>query len=147
MDIRARNIPCEKGTETSMLTIIHGADFHLDARLPAPGQAQGPPGQPRRWTAGKLAESGGRAVMALSGDLLDGGQTLQGTITGLARTLGASRLVFIAPGNHDYGPRSVYAGRRSGQRTSFPPWRWRGWAAPQLRGARRPSPPPADHSP
>ena len=89
-----------------MLTIIHGADFHLDAPFAAL-----PPDKARARRAG-LAEERRADVVLLSGDLLDGGQTYQETVQALARTLGGIPApVFIAPGNHDcYGPRSVYAG-------------------------------------
>ena len=92
-----------------MLTIIHGADFHLDAPFAAL-----PPDKARELLdrlAG-LAEERRADVVLLSGDLLDGGQTYQETVQALARTLGGIPApVFIAPGNHDcYGPRSVYAG-------------------------------------
>lgn len=99
-----------------MLTIIHGADFHLDAPFAAlpPDKARARRAEQRELLdrlAG-LAEERRADVVLLSGDLLDGGQTYQETVQALARTLGGIPApVFIAPGNHDcYGPRSVYAG-------------------------------------
>ena len=99
-----------------MLTIIHGADFHLDAPF-----ASLPPDKARQRRAEQrelldrlagLAEERRADLVLLSGDLLDGGETYQETAQALARCLGAIRVpVFIAPGNHDfYAPRSVYAG-------------------------------------
>ncbi|MFR6626750.1 MAG: metallophosphoesterase family protein [Flavonifractor plautii] len=99
-----------------MLTIIHGADFHLDAPFAALplDKARARRAEQRELLdrlAG-LAEERRADVVLLSGDLLDGGQTYQETVQALARTLGGIPApVFIAPGNHDcYGPRSVYAG-------------------------------------
>ena len=107
-----------------MLTIIHGADFHLDAPFAAlpPDKARARRAEQREllnlimggtivsimWLGGHYVAGG----QMLSGDLLDGGQTYQETVQALARTLGGIPApVFIAPGNHDcYGPRSVYAG-------------------------------------
>ena len=98
-----------------MLTIIHGADFHLDAPFAAlsPERAAERRGEQRQLLdrlAG-LAEETRADLVLLSGDLLDGGQTYQETVQALARCLGSIPApVFISPGNHDcYGPRSVYA--------------------------------------
>ena len=129
-----------------MLTIIHGADFHLGRPVcrPAPGQGQGPPGRAAGAATGLagLAEERRADVVLLSGDLLDGGQTYQETVQALARTLGGIPApVFIAPGNHDcYGPRSVYAGTArpdNVQIFSTVAGGGGGAARPQLRGARR----------
>ena len=98
-----------------MLTILHGADFHLDAPF-----ASLPPDKARQRREEQralldrladLAREAGADLVLLSGDLLDSGQTYQETVEALSRTLGRMGIpVFIAPGNHDcYGPRSVYA--------------------------------------
>ena len=99
-----------------MLTIIHGADFHLDApfaALPA-DKARERRGEQRELLKrlADLAEERRADLVLLSGDLLDGGETYQETVQALARCLGALPCpVFIAPGNHDYyDARSVYAG-------------------------------------
>lgn len=98
-----------------MLTIIHGADFHLDAPFAAlPADKARQRREEQRALLDKLAdlaEERQADLVLLSGDLLDGSQTYQETVEALARTLGQIHApVFIAPGNHDcYGPRSVYA--------------------------------------
>ncbi len=99
-----------------MLTIIHGADFHLDApfaALPA-DKARERRGEQRELLnrLADLVEARRADLVLLSGDLLDGGETYQETVQALARCLGALPCpVFIAPGNHDYyDARSVYAG-------------------------------------
>ena len=99
-----------------MLTIIHGADFHLDApfvALPA-DKARERRGEQRELLTrlADLVEARRADLVLLSGDLLDGGETYQETVQALARCLGALPCpVFIAPGNHDYyDARSVYAG-------------------------------------
>lgn len=99
-----------------MLTILHGADFHLDApftALPA-DKARERRAEQRELLSrlAELAEERRADAVLLSGDLLDGGQTYQETVQALARCLGAIPCpVFIAPGNHDYyDARSVYAG-------------------------------------
>ena len=98
-----------------MLTIIHGADFHLDAPFASlpPDKARQRRGE-QRALLDRLAELAAERradLVLLSGDLLDGGETYQETVTALARCLGAMPCpVFIAPGNHDcYDSRSVYA--------------------------------------
>ena len=98
-----------------MLTILHGADFHLDAPFAAlpPDKARQRRAEQRELLdrlAGLVREEGADLVL-LSGDLLDSGQTYQETVEALSRTLGQMEVpVFIAPGNHDCcGPRSVYA--------------------------------------
>ena len=98
-----------------MLTIIHGADFHLDAPFASlpPDKARQRRGE-QRALLDRLAELAAERradLVLLSGDLLDGGETYQETVTALARCLGSmSCPVFIAPGNHDcYDARSVYA--------------------------------------
>ena len=97
-----------------MLTIIHGADFHLDAPFAAlpPDKARARRAEQRELLdrlAG-LAEERRADVVLLSGDLLDGGQTYQETV----------------------------------QAISFPPWRWRGWSCPASTAwcTARPLPPP-----
>ena len=99
-----------------MLTIIHGADFHLDApfaALPA-DKARERRGEQRELLnrLADLVEARRADLVLLSGDLLDGGETYQETVQALARCLGGLPCpVFIAPGNHDYyDARSVYAG-------------------------------------
>ena len=98
-----------------MLTILHGADFHLDAPFAAlpPDKARQRRAEQRELLdrlAGLVGEEGADLVL-LSGDLLGSGQTYQETVEALSRTLGQMEVpVFIAPGNHDCcGPRSVYA--------------------------------------
>ena len=99
-----------------MLTIIHGADFHLDAPFAAltTEQAAQRRAEPRQLLdrLADLAQERRADLVLLSGDLLDGGQTYQETVQALARCLGSIPApVFIAPGNHDfYTARSIYAG-------------------------------------
>ena len=76
-----------------MLTIIHGADFHLDAPFAAlpPDKARARRAEQRELLdrlAG-LAEERRADVVLLSGDLLDGGQTYQETVQALAPGPGA----------------------------------------------------------
>ena len=98
-----------------MLTIIHGADFHLDAPFAAlpPDKARQRREEQRQLLdrLADLAQEVRADLVLLSGDLLDSSQTYQETVEALSRTLGQIQAtVFIAPGNHDcYGPRSVYA--------------------------------------
>ena len=99
-----------------MLTIIHGADFHLDAPFAAlpPDKARQRREEQRQLLdrLADLAQEVRADLVLLSGDLLDGGETYQETVQALARCLGGLPCpVFIAPGNHDYyDARSVYAG-------------------------------------
>ena len=99
-----------------MLTILHGADFHLDAPFGAmPPDKARQRREEQRQLLDKLADLAQEVradLVLLSGDLLDSSQTYQETVEALSRTLGQIQVpVFIAPGNHDcYGPRSVYAG-------------------------------------
>ncbi len=130
-----------------MLTIIHGADFHLDAPFAAlpPDKARARRAEQRELLdrlAG-LAEERRADVVLLSGDLLDGGQTYQETVQALARTLGGIPApVFIAPGNHDW-LRPPFGVRRhgvAGQRTHLFHRRGLeggGAARPQLCGVGR----------
>ena len=98
-----------------MLTILHGADFHLDAPFAAlPADKARQRREEQRALLDRLADLAEEVradLVLLSGDLLDSGQTYQETVEALARALGQIHApVFIAPGNHDcYGPRSVYA--------------------------------------
>ena len=98
-----------------MLTILHGADFHLDApfsSLPPERAAQRRSEQ--RALPGRLADLArdrGADLVLLPGDLLDGEDSYRETAQALALALGNMGCpVFIAPGNHDfYSPRSPYA--------------------------------------
>ena len=99
-----------------MLTIIHGADFHLDS--PFSGLTPQRAVQRRReqrQTLDALAELAAERradLVLLSGDLLDGQITYRETAQALAQALGRIPCpVFLAPGNHDYYPsHSLYAG-------------------------------------
>lgn len=99
-----------------MLTIIHGADFHLDAPFASlpPEQAARRREEQRQLldALADLAQVRRADLVLLSGDLLDSGQTYYETSQALSRALGRIRApVFLAPGNHDYyHARSVYAG-------------------------------------
>ena len=134
-----------------MLTIIHGADFHLDAPFAAlpPDKARARRAEQRELLdrlAG-LAEERRADVVLLSGDLLDGGQTYQGDRTGPGPDPGGIPApVFIAPGNHDcYGPRSVYAGTAWPDNVHiFSTVAVEGWSCPASTAwcTARPLPPP-----
>ncbi len=98
-----------------MLTILHGADFHLDSPFSGltPEQAVGRRKEQRELLdrlAGLARETGADLVL-LSGDLLDSERVFRETAQALARALGAVPCpVFLAPGNHDYySGSSVYA--------------------------------------
>ena len=98
-----------------MLHILHAADLHLDAPFAAltAEQARQRRGE-QRLLLDKLADTAierGADLVALSGDLLDSGQTYRETIQALAATLGRIPApVVVSPGNHDfYGPGSLYA--------------------------------------
>ena len=73
-----------------MLTIIHGADFHLDAPFAAlPADKARQRREEQRALLDKLAdlaEERQADLVLLSGDLLDGSQTYQETVEALART-------------------------------------------------------------
>ena len=90
-----------------MLTIIHGADFHLDS--PFAGLSPQRSSQRRaeqRELLSALAELSRQRradLVLLSGDLLDSHQTYRETAQALAQALGQIPCpVLIAPGNHDY---------------------------------------------
>lgn len=97
-----------------MLTILHGADFHLDSPFSGltPEQAVQRRKEQRELLdrlAGLARETSADLVL-LSGDLLDSERVFRETAQALARALGAIPCpVFVAPGNHDYSSgRSVY---------------------------------------
>ena len=101
-----------------MLTILHGADFHLDSPFDglSPEQARARRGEQRE-LLGRLADLAAERradLVLLPGDLLDGEDTYYETGELLARALGSIPApVFIAPGNHDYyGGRTLYATRK-----------------------------------
>ena len=98
-----------------MITILHGADFHLDAPFSglSPEAAVRRRGEQRqlleRFAA--LAREKKPDLVVLSGDLFDQNRTYYETTQALAQALGSIPApVFLAPGNHDwYSPRSPYA--------------------------------------
>ena len=98
-----------------MLTILHGADFHLDSPFSGltPAQATARRREQRALLdrLAELARDEGAELVLLSGDLLDSRLIFRETAQALAGAL--SRIpcpVFIAPGNHDYySARSPYA--------------------------------------
>lgn len=98
-----------------MLTILHGADFHLDS--PFSGLTPEQAVQRRKEQRELLDRLAGLArevsadLVLLSGDLLDSELVFRETAQALARALGAIPCpVFLAPGNHDYySGNSVYA--------------------------------------
>lgn len=97
-----------------MLTILHAADFHLDAPFDGltPEQAANRR-EEQRQLLGKLAElqQDCRAdVVLLPGDLFDRGDASQETGEAVRKALCAMNApVIIAPGNHDYlAARSPY---------------------------------------
>ena len=98
-----------------MLTIIHGADFHLDSPFSglSPQRAAQRRGEQRQLLSAlaALAREKRADLVLLAGDLLDGRQTYRETAQALARALGEIPCpVFLAPGNHDYmSPASLYA--------------------------------------
>lgn len=99
----------------TLLTIIHGADFHLDSPFSglSPQRAAQRRGEQRQLLSAlaALAREKGADLVLLAGDLLDGRQTYRETAQALARALGDIPCpVFLAPGNHDYmSPASLYA--------------------------------------
>ena len=98
-----------------MLTIIHGADFHLDspfAGLTPQRAAQRRAEQRELLSAlAELARARQADLVLLSGDLLDSHQTYRETAQALSLALGQIPCpVLIAPGNHDYyHANSLYA--------------------------------------
>lgn len=99
-----------------MLTIIHGADFHLDSPFEglAPERAAARRGEQRQLLnrLADLAADRRADLVLLAGDLLDGERVYYETGEALTHLLGSMGVpVFIAPGNHDfYSARSLYAG-------------------------------------
>ena len=90
----------------TLLTIIHGADFHLDSPFSglSPQRAAQRRGEQRQLLSAlaALAREKGADLVLLAGDLLDGRQTYRETAQALARALGDIPCpVFLAPGNHD----------------------------------------------
>ena len=98
-----------------MLTIIHGADFHLDSPFAGltPQRSVQRRGEQRELLSAlaELARERRADLVLLSGDLLDSHQTYRETAQALSQTLGQIPCpVFVAPGNHDYyHPNSLYA--------------------------------------
>lgn len=98
-----------------MLTIIHGADFHLDSPFAGltPQRAAQRRGEQRELLSAlaELARERRADLVLLSGDLLDSHQTYRETAQVLSQALGQIPCpVFLAPGNHDYyHPKSLYA--------------------------------------
>ncbi len=98
-----------------MLTIIHGADFHLDSPfsgLSPQLAAQRRQGQRQLLTRlAELTRERQADFLLLSGDLFDGEQIYRDTTEALSAALADLPCpVLIAPGNHDYySARSPYA--------------------------------------
>ncbi len=98
-----------------MLTVLHAADFHLDApfRALSPQEAQRRRAGLRQGVErlAELARAAGADLALLAGDLLDSQQPYPETLEALPRALGRFPCpVVIAPGNHDYyAPASPYA--------------------------------------
>lgn len=98
-----------------MLTIIHGADFHLDSPFAGltPQRAAQRRGEQRELLSAlaQLSRERQADLVLLSGDLLDSHQTYRETAQALAQALGQIPCpVFLAPGNHDcYQVNSLYA--------------------------------------
>ncbi len=98
-----------------MLTIIHGADFHLDSPFSGLSpQLATQKRQEQRQLLSRLAEIVAEKhaqFLLLSGDLFDGDQIYRDTVEALSSALAAVPCpVLIAAGNHDYySPRSPYA--------------------------------------
>lgn len=98
-----------------MITILHGADFHLDS--PFSGLSPQLAAQRRseqRSLLARMAEVATKHhadLALLSGDLFDGDRIYRETAQQFATELGKFPCpVLIAPGNHDYfSPRSPYA--------------------------------------
>lgn len=101
--------------EQTLLTIIHGADFHLDSPFAGltPQRAAQRRGEQRELLSAlaELARERRADLVLLSGDLLDSHQTYRETAQALSQALGQIPCpVFLAPGNHDYyHPKSLYA--------------------------------------
>ncbi len=97
-----------------MVTIIHGADFHLDSPFSGlPPQLAVHRRRQQREMLSRLAQlvaEKSADILLLSGDLFDGKEIYRDTIEALTSALAeVSCPVFIAPGNHDYlSPRSPY---------------------------------------
>ena len=90
-----------------MLTIIHGADFHLDSPFAGltPQRAAQRRGEQRELLSAlaELSRQRRADLVLLSGDLLDSHQTYRETAQALSQALGQIPCpVFLAPGNHDY---------------------------------------------
>ena len=90
-----------------MLTIIHGADFHLDSPFAGltPQRAAQRRGEQRELLSAlaELSRQRQADLVLLSGDLLDSHQTYRETAQALSQALGQIPCpVFLAPGNHDY---------------------------------------------
>ena len=90
-----------------MLTILHGADFHLDSAFSGlkPEQAAQRRQEQRQLLEdfAALAKTCQADLVLLAGDLLDSERMYRETAQMLAQTLGSIPCpVFLAPGNHDY---------------------------------------------
>ena len=90
-----------------MLTILHGADFHLDSAFAGlkPEQAARRRREQRELLEAfaALARERQADLVLLAGDLLDSEHMYRETALALAQTLGSIPCpVFLAPGNHDY---------------------------------------------
>lgn len=98
-----------------MLTIIHGADFHLDSPFSGlPPQLAVLRRRQQRELLSRLPQlvaEENADILLLSGDLFDGKEIYRDTIEALTAALAEVRCpVFISPGNHDYyAPQSPYA--------------------------------------
>ena len=98
-----------------MITIIHGADFHLDSPFSGltPKQAVERRQEQRQMLLRlvQCAQEQRADIVLLSGDIFDGETVYRETVEGLADALAQLTCpVFIAAGNHDYyAPRSPYA--------------------------------------
>lgn len=95
----------------STIRILHSADLHLDS--PFEGLSHGKAAVRRveqRRLLSRMAELAQREhvdLVLLSGDLLDSSCTYLETGEELIRSLQAMAVpVFIAPGNHDFTPRT-----------------------------------------
>ena len=98
-----------------MLTVLHGADFHLDSPFAGlrPEQAAARRRESRDGCRRLAAEARARKadLVLLAGYLFDSGSAFRETGEALREALGQIPApVFVAPGNHDwYGPGSPYA--------------------------------------
>ncbi len=126
---------------SNMVKVLHAADFHLDSAFGAlpeekarlrRRESRGIPARLVEW-----ANDHGVELLLLAGDLFDSDQLYGQTAQELADALGRFHgRVFIAPGNHDFTPRTARGARRRGRKTStssLRPPRLRGRAGAGLR--------------